>query len=363
MASGGYTRRTHIVRVTAPGSGDQPYVDIEVLDAIAYQTTNGHVHVWKCPSLQADPYILDLTGDNPDWSKGGKTSTRGSHAHQVLTNPDDVTTKVFDIEVLDRIAFRDDNGKIWVLDMPSEAAQPYCVTDGTGNKNSTRRTHLEVINGSRTSSGASGGGGGGGWVGPASGQPAMVVERVDMVGFTGADEKKLIIKMESHDDGNGARANTFCTPPGYDPNLPFGGVEIPDLITSKDPNFYFKFLIEPSSPAQPIFSIPGWGWSGIIASGPNIGQTFATAPIYNSAADALAAYAIEAALPTNFIVPGSESAFFAPAVQTGTIPAGPPTTLAPVSGGISTDPSAPTVKISMGPLWWVRAVYLGGPPT
>ncbi len=355
MAS--YTRRTHIVRVkqpksTVPDGQDQMYVDIEVLDAIAYQTTNGHVHVWKCPSSDADPYILDKTGDTPDWSKGGPRSTRGSHAKSILSDRKDPKSRQFDIEVLDRIAFRDDNGKIWCLDAPSEDAKPYCVTDKTGDDRSTRRTHLETIKASQMSGGT--GGVSGSWKGPddKDAPVAFVVERVDMVGFTGADEKKLVIKMESHDDDSGKRAETFCEPQGYDPKKKFGGVEVPE---SKDPNLYFKFL-QKYTPPQPVFSASGFFFTLQILDGPLAGQTFFSTEFFPTAPEAAAAAEAEiAASPGSFSDPGVG---FAPPTVIDHIP-GFTSSPIPNTGGIKDNPDD-TVKISMGPLWWVRAVYLGG---
>lgn len=361
-----FTRRTHIVRVRQPkehipDGEDGMYVDIEVLDAISYSTTNGHFHIWSCAANKADPFIEDTTGDAPNWSKGGSKSTRGSHAKRILSDRHDPESAKFDIEVLDRIAFRDENGKVWVLDVPGAKAEPFCVTDNTGDRNSTRRTHLETIkasvtldeDGVRT------------WQGPKDKQaaPAFVVERTDMVSFTGENEKKLVIKLESHDDGDAAsRASTFCTPEGYDPSKRFGGVEVPDHDPTTDPNFYFKF-VNFTTPKQPIFSASGWsGTLELTPSGKDAFPDLNGGPAFFGFENNAAAAQADA----QFVLDHQQGGFYmAPAGAVfnkggiiGFLP-GSTFTQQPVTGGIQDNPQD-TVKISMGPLWWVRAVYLGG---
>jgi len=353
----GFTRKTHVVRVKSPfggagASGAGAWVDIEVLDALAFKTTNGKVHIWKCPSSEAVPYIADESGDTPDWSTGGANSTRGSHVEAYGGG---------DIEVLDRIAFIDgqDGNRPWILDMPSADAAPFCVTDGTGDPNSTRRTHLEVVNETTDTGGT--GGVGGSFSGPNSpggggsgSRQAFIVERVDMIGFTGADEKKLIVKMESHDDGNGARASTAMTPSTYDPNVKANSVP-PDAA---DPNKYFKF-IQTYSPPQPIYSNFGWAvifnYTTEAQARLGLGPTFETGPVSTTAAGASAfgAAVIAGGLTGGVFNFSGFSVTFIPKTIIGTLPGG----FSPNNIGVPA--SDLTKKCHMGPLWWVRAFSNG----
>jgi hypothetical protein len=159
----GFTRRTHVVRVTCPfgpggpngGNGSLPnaFVEIEVLDAISFKTTNGKDMILSLDSKDASAYIVDNTGDGNE--KKPKSATRRSHMKRMGSqfnstdptafNGENASAQAYDIEALDAIAFRGENGKVWILDMPQEDSRSFCVSDQTGDPRATRRTHLEEI--------------------------------------------------------------------------------------------------------------------------------------------------------------------------------------------------------------------------
>lgn len=374
------SRKTHMVRIVAPkavpvppGNKGPMYVDIEVLDCIAYKTTNGHVHVWDCQTHNVDPFIEDKTSDPPNWATGGETSSRGSHA-KAFNQPSDGTQKqpvsIFDYEVLDRIAFRDDESKIWILDHPQESSKAFNVTTGKGSKTSTRRTHLEQINATYTSGGT--GGVLGNRIGAFGKDPntgkkndgtiggCLVQERVDIVAFQGLNEKRLIINLESHDDQDPdsadpkkTRATTITDPPDYDPNNA-KGPKPPVLEVTQDLNKYIK-LIAINNKGGPIFGggFSGYQWSAEVTAGGaiNFGETITSLPIFNTAAQALANY--DAINDPPFLGTPSISFVKTPPHVIGDDP--PSTTLKGFGTPTLGDgKGADGTFISMGPLWWVR---------
>jgi hypothetical protein len=127
-----------------------------------------------------------------------------------------------DVEVLDAVSFRDKNGEEWILNLPGESATPYNVDEPSGG-NSTRRTHNEKIYTSKDDKGS-----------------YITVERSDMMAFRTINGKEMIIKMESHDDGKGkGRAETHVvSPEGYDPDNDDG----PEPPKNEDPHNYIKFV-------------------------------------------------------------------------------------------------------------------------
>src|ERR1035437_7969660 len=120
------TRRTHIVRI---GTSTEKYIDMEVLDAVSFRTEMGKEMVLNFPRAGIKPYIVDDTGDGNQ--KFTANATRRSHMKRITSSSD--ASQFFDIEVLDALAFRDENGKEWILNLPAEKSSPYNSTDGTGD--------------------------------------------------------------------------------------------------------------------------------------------------------------------------------------------------------------------------------------
>lgn len=207
------TRRTHIVRI---GKSTDCYIDMEVLDAVSFRTTQGKEMVLNFPAADAKPYIIDDTGDNN--AKSTRNATRRSHMKRI-TSPVDAS-QFLDIEVLDAIAFRDDMGKEWVMNLPADKSSPYNSTDGTGTS-PTRRVHTEKIYSDPNDKTSD----------------FMAVERCDTMSFRTVRGEEMIIKMPSSDDGSGdGRADTHMTPEDYDPNSP---ASVPPDNT--DPSVYAFF--------------------------------------------------------------------------------------------------------------------------
>jgi hypothetical protein len=220
------TRKTHIVRIynnlDPTKTGDQrAFVDVEVLDAISFKTTGGKEMILNVPAQGVVPYIVDDTGDG-----NGKTpsdGTRRSHMERI-TNPSD-PTQFFDVEVLDIIAFDDENGGTWVLSMPSAEADTFNASDDTGDSQSTRRVHSETVTDLSVNGGNSSGN-------------SLTVERADMIAFRGPNNEEMIIECPSSDDGSGAgRAETETTPSGY--TTAPGGPVPPE---NTDPSIYVAFV-------------------------------------------------------------------------------------------------------------------------
>lgn len=372
------SRKTHMVRIQAPketkrdGDPGPMYVDIEVLDCIAYTTKNGEVHVWDCQSKNADPFIEDKTGDDPVWSTGSESSTRGSHAKEFTTkDADGHPVYKFGFEVMDRMAFRDDQNKAWILNYPKDAADPFNTTTHTGSAMSTRQTHLEQINATYTD------GGTGGVKGKRVGafgknndnkkndgtqKGCIVQERVDIVAFLGEYEKRLVIKMESHDDQDPdqadpkkARAETITDPPDYDPNNK-DGPKPPLLEDTQDKNKYFKLNVVHNK-GGPVFglSASGFEWSAEVTAGgaPNFGDTIFSAELFPNAVEALNNYDEIIATLGDFLGSPTISFVKGKPIKIGDIP--PSVTVSDLdTGTIGKNNGADGTFISMGPLWWVR---------
>lgn len=236
------SRRTHIVRVHAPpisppDGSTPPYVDIEVLDAISFKTTNGGIMVLNMPTKGITPYIKDNTGGGN--GKSPALPTRASHMTRIEgTIPGSAPGTgdfKFDVECIDAIGCKGPDGKVWILNMPETDSTAYCTTDGTGDASSTRQTHLEVLyaDGGIAGSGSS-----------------ITIERVDYLGFKSRNGETMIIANPSSDDGSGSgRANTYMTPPDYDPTNPSSVP--PNIEDNGDPNLYFKFVPQ-KIPSQSI---------------------------------------------------------------------------------------------------------------
>lgn len=215
------TRRTHIVRIKDDTSGkpnDNKYVDIEVLDAIAFRIEGGKEVILKLPAKDADPYIVDDVGSHSEKAPGN--ATRRSHMAQIGSG-----TTAFYIEKLDAVAYRDTRSQEWILKMPADSSVNFNQTDGGGASGAgkTRRTHSEKIFVNNNKSG-----------------DFVTVERCDAISFRHVRNEEVIIKCPSFDDGNGARASTIISNlPNYDPTD--DKVEPPSPEEFGDKNVYFKF--------------------------------------------------------------------------------------------------------------------------
>jgi hypothetical protein len=228
MASGP-TRRTHIVRISPDDPpvkpGDPPsdnYIDIEVLDAIAFRTDRGEEMILNMAADTIVPYIVDDTGGGHGKTPGSDT-TRRSHMKRIVSDD-----QKLDIEVLDVVAFRDQRGEEWILDMHDTNGEPsvFNTTDGTGDNKSTRRTHTEKIG-----------------VPYGTKDPSQYIksERCDAMAFRTITGKEVIIKCPSNDDPNSTdpRADTHVwSPEGYDPSNEDG----PKPPKNSDPHNYVSFL-------------------------------------------------------------------------------------------------------------------------
>lgn len=191
------TRRTHIVRVTA-ANNPEIYIDWEVLDAVAFRNANGKELVLTLDPTKVIPNIVDNTGDGN--AKPNPKGTRRSHMKRITSTSD--ATQFFDFEIIDAIAFRDQNGEQWILNNPDKGSlDKYNTTTGQGDPKSTRRVHFEKVysDPSDTTS------------------PYMLVERCDTMSFRNINGKEMIIVMPSADDGTAKRASSITTPANYDP--------------------------------------------------------------------------------------------------------------------------------------------------
>lgn len=219
MAS--FTRRTHVVRVRDPNSSGN-FADVEVLDAIAYRNENNKEEILDLVASNSAPFIVDETGGG----NGAEPNepTRRSHMKRVINRTD--PSQKFDVEVLDVIAFRGENGEEWILDMGATSDDPdaFSLTDGGGSARSTRRTHTEKISPD-----------------PTDKKPGQFIsiERCDAMAFRSINGQEMILSNPSNDDPRSIdpRASTHVTPEGY--NATDDGPTPPD---NKDPSVYFSFV-------------------------------------------------------------------------------------------------------------------------
>lgn len=189
-------------------------MDIEVLDAISFKTKRGEEIVMNVPGAEARPYIIDQTGDGNSKSTPG--ATRRSLMKRLTGSFD--SSQIFDIEVLDAIAFNDQNGQEWILSFPDDS-DVYNSTTDTGSRSATRRVHDEKIYSDPTDKTS----------------PYLTVTRCDTMSFKKVRGEEMVLNLPSSDDGSGTgRASTYCTPQNYVPN-----VTIPPDNT--DPSVYIFF--------------------------------------------------------------------------------------------------------------------------
>lgn len=214
------TRRTHIVRISPDDPPGDAYIDVEVLDAIAFRADNGKEMVLSFDAQKATPYIVDDTGGNHGTTPS--KATRRSHMKRI-TNKADPTHRL-DVEILDAVSFRDERGEEWILDMNSTNGDPgvFNTTTGQGTSKATRRTHTEKIAVP---------------FGEKNPTNYIKVERCDAMAFRTVNGKEMIIKCPSNDDplSSDPRADThISSPEGYDPAKEDG----PKPPVNKDPNVY-----------------------------------------------------------------------------------------------------------------------------
>lgn len=223
------TRRTHIVRISDAAPGDPPsdtYIDVEVLDAIAFRDINGEEMVLNMPKKNISACVKDYTGG--DHGKQPPNPTRLSHMIRIVG--DDPEQRL-DIEVIDILSFRGANGEEWILDMNSTNGQPsvFNKSDNTGDSRSTRRTHNEKLSRDMKEPNPT---------------EFVTVERCDSIAFRSILGREMIIKCPSSDDprGSSPRADTVVTSPrNYNPNDPDGPVP----PVNKDENVYIAFVKNP----------------------------------------------------------------------------------------------------------------------
>lgn len=130
-----------------------------------------------------------------------------------------------DIETLEAIGFVDQNGEEWILSLPKSGADPSNTTEGTGGPTSTRRTHNEKV-----------------YVPYGKKGPDFItVERTDEMAFRTTNGQEVIIDCRSNDDpfSSDRRADTTVwSPQGYDPANNDG----PKPPINSDPHNYVKFV-------------------------------------------------------------------------------------------------------------------------
>lgn len=221
-----FTRRTHIVRVPQDKKDlENNYVDVEVLDALAFKGPMGEELVLNFKKGNISVWRDDNTGGGNE--KHQATPTRRSHMERKKHG-----TNVLDVEVLDAISFRGKMGEEYILNLPSKKSSKFSTNDQSDGGLNTRRTHREKI-----SEGFK-----------ANPTEYVKVIRTDQVAFRTIMGKEMIIKMPSGDDPNGGepgRASTYISSPkGYDPTNDDG----PKPPLNTDPNIYVSWPKDTGGP-------------------------------------------------------------------------------------------------------------------
>jgi hypothetical protein len=212
------TRRVHVVRIK-DASGNN-FVDVKVLDAIAFRGPSGAESLLDCSATNVSPYIKDTTGDGN--GKGDPSDcTRVSHMKR-LTNPND-STQFIDVEILDAASFRGPNGAEMLLFMP-DADATELVVDNTGNgldndsgADATRALHVVRITQDTDDNPHT-------TVNDASDDQFLLVKRLDAVAFRGPNgAENLLYAPASDGDDNEDDTTTYngdgSPPDNTDPNV------------------------------------------------------------------------------------------------------------------------------------------------
>lgn len=227
-----FTRRTHVVRVhdDAPNGGGS-YIDVEVLDAIAFRIDGNKEVILNMDQKKAVPFIVDNTGGGHGKTPGGATQ----RTHMTRVTGQQNPTNMLDVEVADCCSFRDQNGEEWILDMQNgsgDGANVFDATSGGGSAGATRRVHDEIVAPNMAKKAD-------------AGANYLTSQRSDAIAFRKANGYEVIIKCPSCDDPNAGvdfgRASTFVTPNGYDPADPTSP-EPPTLAESGDAHIYAAFV-------------------------------------------------------------------------------------------------------------------------
>lgn len=226
-----FTRRTHIVRVpmddppVAKGEKPSLYIDLEVLDAIAFRTEGNKEVILSLEAASASPFIVDDTGGGHE--KKPSTPTQRSHMERVKG-----PNGKLDVEVVDSWAARDQRGEEWILDM--QGSSEFDISDGTGDRSSTRKAHDEIVSVPF------------GKTKEEAGTDYLTIQRSDNIAFRRVRNEEVILSIPSCDDPkavnvNFGRASTFTTPADYDPTDDSDDAVTPPLLSeTKDGHNYVK---------------------------------------------------------------------------------------------------------------------------
>lgn len=196
------SRSVHVVRIKDPGN-PQNWIDIKVVDKIAYHGPNGVEYLLDTTAKNANPFIKDDTGDNNGKGDAGSCS-RSSHMVKLSQGG-----MKFDAEYLDAVVFKGPNGDERLLYCPEKEAHA-AVTDNTdGNlevppdESTTRQCHIvKVKDESNTSQ-------------------AIYVERVDSICYDGPNgQENLLFNPGDGDETDTTKYGDNQTPPdNADPNI------------------------------------------------------------------------------------------------------------------------------------------------
>lgn len=226
-----YTRRTHVVRIDMDG-GDVPpdgpstatnYIDVEVLDAIAFRIEDNKEVILDFSRDKPEPYIVDETGGRHGRKPDNSEATRRSHMKRVA-NKDG--SAMIDVEVLDVVAFRDFNGQEWIINMPSDDDENpvdiFNSTTDTGDTSATRRAHNEKISADLTDKDPT---------------DYLTVVRNDAISLRTIMGREVILNIPSNNDplSSDKAASTYVwSPKDYDPTNEDGPIPPPN----RDLNVY-----------------------------------------------------------------------------------------------------------------------------
>lgn len=216
----GFTRRTHIVRCYKDKAqkGDT-YVDVEVLDAIAFRYDANKEMILSVNTDDCVPFRVDDTGGGNSDAPGAG-ATRRTHMERVKG----ANGAMLDIEVLDAIGFTDQNGGEWILDNTLKGGR-FNTTDNTSEGGAlTRRVHNEKIAQDMKKP---------------SKTDFITSERCDMMSFIGPNGQEVTISCPSNDDLNSSdkRASTYLvSPKNYS-----AADDKQKVPPNKDPHVYVSF--------------------------------------------------------------------------------------------------------------------------
>ena len=226
------TRSTHTVRVTNPNNTTL-WVDVEVLDQVAFIGPNSEEFMYDLRADSAIPYVLDDTGDGGATIGDPATCSRKSHMTRLVGIDD--TTQILDVEVLDAIAFKGPNNAEFVLKMPQTSIKE-AVIDNTGSgfgvpatATTTRVVHIAEISERTDGTTSNTDDSGQSPSAPATGR-IIIVKRVDAIAFVGPNKSEWLMLIPKR-----AASNKDTTAYKMDTN----GNRVPPENT--DPNPYIRW--------------------------------------------------------------------------------------------------------------------------